>query len=825
MRFFFSPQIDSILRPGSMLGRWSFGKFLILLGTGSMGLILLFSFLFIYKAISTSLEGAFSKNAQVGALAQADAIGRLLDEALLELEYLSRNSLSAEAVIAHFNGKSAQERNRYGEVAFLGTATGEHFVLINTGDAFVSLPPEQVHAGSGVFANIGGESVARRSVDVGEPVEVVYAALPAKDGLKNVSMHVVRLTMAIVGPEDHYQGQLILSVNLLEVRDILSLYTSEHSPLHLAAQSGERRRSFVFDLEGWLLFESESKNDRHEPLAVDKLRVGLQGDVGRPGFKGAFRPSFFYQIYWTMITDVQSGQAKQLATSPFFSYPEREDQLIFLSYAPIIFHGDKNNKKIIGGIGCFDSSYMLVEEKKGTYNFLFRTFWISISIVIFILFLISRHISKNIEKIYKEIEHKVISEDQTPLDIYSSYVEINSFKKSINILLFHLYMARREISQIYEIDQDEKMRHKLNLDKIIDDNAELNKAMIDTPLHGIVGGSAAIIHLRQQIHKAANVLADVLIIGETGTGKELTAGAIHAMSHRAKGPFVSISCGALDENLLMDALFGHVKGAYSEAHVDRKGAFLAASGGTLLLDEIGNASAKVQQALLRALSVRRIVPLGSDQEVAFDTRIIAVTNVDLLQSAEASEPPSFRDDLYYRLAVLTINTPPLRHRKEDLPVLIRYFLEKNCRQTGRNLVAVSRGALDRMLHYDWPGNVRELEHCLIRSLAFVEGDVLLAEHILFNELLLEGSEKQIIVDGEQADPPAPPKGVDGLNERQQAVWPLVLRQGSISRSEYQQALNHSISVRTAQYDLYDFVSRGLLVKSGRGPSCRYRLAQ
>ena len=140
----------------------------------------------------------------------------------------------------------------------------------------------------------------------------------------------------------------------------------------------------------------------------------------------------------------------------------------------------------------------------------------------------------------------------------------------------------------------------------------------------------AIAELRQQLRKAAGVLADVLIIGETGTGKELTASAVHAMSYRAKGPFISISCGALDENLLMDALFGHVPGAFSEAHGERKGAFLAASGGTLLLDEIGNASPKVQQALLRALSVRRIVPLGSDREIAYDARVIAAINVDLL---------------------------------------------------------------------------------------------------------------------------------------------------------------------------------------------------
>ena len=191
------------------------------------------------------------------------------------------------------------------------------------------------------------------------------------------------------------------------------------------------------------------------------------------------------------------------------------------------------------------------------------------------------------------------------------------------------------------------------------------------PLYGIVGGSQAVGSLRQQIHKASRVLADVLIVGETGTGKELTAEAIHSVSHRAKGPFISINCGALDENLLMDALFGHVKGAFSDAQSDRKGAFVAASGGTLHLDEIGNASPKVQQALLRALSVRRIRPLGSDQDIAFDARIIAATNVDLLHLAVTGE---FREDLYYRLAVITINTPSLRERKEDVPVLINYFL-------------------------------------------------------------------------------------------------------------------------------------------------------
>lgn len=151
----------------------------------------------------------------------------------------------------------------------------------------------------------------------------------------------------------------------------------------------------------------------------------------------------------------------------------------------------------------------------------------------------------------------------------------------------------------------------------------------DLPVRGLVGTSLPMQTLYGQIQKASQVLADVLIVGETGTGKELVSESIHRLSDRADGPFITINCGALDEALLMDTLFGHVKGAFTEAKQARKGAFLAAEGGTLMLDEVGNAAPKVQQALLRALSTRRIRPLGADHDVPFDTRIIAATNAEL----------------------------------------------------------------------------------------------------------------------------------------------------------------------------------------------------
>ncbi len=236
--------------------------------------------------------------------------------------------------------------------------------------------------------------------------------------------------------------------------------------------------------------------------------------------------------------------------------------------------------------------------------------------------------------------------------------------------------------------------------------------------------------------------------------------------------------------------------------------------------------------------MRRIRPLGSDKDLAFDARIIAATNVDLLQRALAGD---FREDLYYRLAVITINTPPLRQRKEDIPVLVKYYLEEYVDLSGRRPVGISRGALEKMLRHDWPGNIRELKNCLVRSVAFAEGDLLLAEHILFDE---RGGE--IERSGEGAGEmlkPLPPSAPEGpqlpavqpaagrepdqgsvpaeLNLRQRRAWPVIARQGSISRGEYQAAVGEAISVRTAQYDLRDLVARGVLKKTGKGPASRY----
>jgi transcriptional regulator with AAA-type ATPase domain len=841
MRYSYPPLINPVIRVESSIYAWSIGKFLLLFGSAVVILLLAVSAVVTYKVAAAFLDQAYARNAQMRALAQAHEINQLLHAARHQLEYLSRRPLSAEAILAHLGAMSAEERNRYREVAFQGQAPEERFVLVNTGATLVAVPLEQALGNRfGIFS--GGDQVAGKPpgfVHLGEPTEVIYPSVPAEGGVRAVAMHVVRLTTPVYSETKEYRGQLTLSLDLRRLRDIVSVHNSKKSPLYLFPQESEQKKSFFFDASGWLMFQSESPEDHEAELSVEFLRTGLQGDIGRPGFSTAFRPNFSSDLYWAMVTDVQAGRTGQVLISSPFLPPAASDRTLYLSYVPLVFAESDDAQRILGGIGCIDTSFVFMASTYQVAGSLALCFAAGSVLVVAVMYFIGRRIRRPLNQLAEAVELRAAGDDPTPVALSPMFAEISQFQKSINILLVRLQVARADSLLRERFDEDDRMRQPVDLDREIRSSPGLDPQLLAMPLYGIVGGSGAVASLRQQIHKAARVLADVLIVGETGTGKELTAEAIHSVSHRAKGPFLSINCGALDENLLMDALFGHVKGAFTEAQADRKGAFVAASGGTLHLDEIGNASPKVQQALLRALSVRRIRPLGSDKDLAFDARIIAATNVDLLQRALAGD---FREDLYYRLAVITINTPPLRQRKEDIPVLVKYYLEEYVDLSGRRPEGISRGALEKMLRHDWPGNIRELKNCLVRSVAFVEGDLLLAEHILFDEqrgdaerregttgdLLkplrlpaAEASAKKVAVPLEEERGGAGGAPELELNPRQRQAWPVIARQGSISRGEYQAAVGEAISVRTAQYDLRDLVARGVLKKTGKGPASRY----
>ena len=840
MRYSYPPLINPMIRVDSSIYAWSIGKFLLLFGSAAVILLLAVSAVVTYKVSAVFLDQAYARNAQVRALAQAHEINQLLHAARHELEYLSHRPLTAEEILGHLGALSAEERNRYREVAFQGQTPEERFVLVNTGSALVPVPLEQALGNRfGIFS--GGDQVAGKPpgfVHLGDPTEVIYPSVPAEGGVRALAMHVVRLTTPVYAGDKTYRGQLTLSLDLRRLRDVISVHSSKKSPLYLFPQESEQKKSFFFDNSGWLAFQSESPEDREAELSVDFLRTGLQGDIGRPGFSTAFRPGFSSDLYWAMVTDVQAGRTGQVLVSRPFMPPDATGRTLYLSYVPVVFAESDDSQRILGGIGCIDTSFVFMASTYQVAGTLSLCFAASAVLVVLAMYFMSRRICRPLNLLAEAVEVRAAGDDPTPVALSPLFAEISQFQKSINILLVRLQVARDDTLLREGFFEDDRMRQGVDLDREIRSSSGLDPQLLAMPLYGIVGGSAAVGSLRQHIHKAARVLADVLIIGETGTGKELTAEAIHSVSHRAKGPFLSINCGALDENLLMDALFGHVKGAFTEAQTDRKGAFVAASGGTLHLDEIGNASPKVQQALLRALSVRRIRPLGSDKDMAFDARIIAATNVDLLQRALAGD---FREDLFYRLAVITINTPPLRQRKEDIPVLVKYYLEEYVDLSGRKPVGISRGALEKMMRHDWPGNIRELKNCLVRSVAFAEGDLLLAEHILFDERRGD-SERS----GEQPvhpvktlplpamEGPAAPAAVpsakegweegvmpEGLNPRQRSAWPVIVREGGISRGAYQDAVGEAISVRTAQYDLRDLVAKGLLQKTGRGPASRY----
>jgi DNA-binding NtrC family response regulator len=242
----------------------------------------------------------------------------------------------------------------------------------------------------------------------------------------------------------------------------------------------------------------------------------------------------------------------------------------------------------------------------------------------------------------------------------------------------------------------------------------------------IIGKSEAMQQVFKTIDKVAKSQATILIRGESGTGKELVARAIHYNSPRAKGPMVEISCAAFPETLLESELFGYEKGAFTGANGRKKGRFELAHGGTIFLDEIGDISASVQTKLLRALQEKEISRLGSTESIKVDVRVITATNRDLEQALAAGQ---FREDLYYRLNVIPIFLPPLRERREDIPLLIDHFIKRYSKINNKPVRGISDEALSACQNYDWPGNVRELENAIENAVVLGEGSVVLPEHL------------------------------------------------------------------------------------------------
>jgi len=279
------------------------------------------------------------------------------------------------------------------------------------------------------------------------------------------------------------------------------------------------------------------------------------------------------------------------------------------------------------------------------------------------------------------------------------------------------------------VDLDE-LRHALKrcfyVVQLEEEYAEMQKLVRVDSFEGIQGNSPRMRPVFELISKVAVSDAPVLILGESGTGKEMVARAIHQRSHRKNGPFIAINCGAIPENLVESELFGHEKGAFTGAQAQRKGRIEMANNGTLFLDEIGEIPLALQVKLLRFLQEQTVQHIGGSQEISANARIVAATNVDLRKVIAAN---SFREDLYYRLAVVQIMLPPLRERDSDVRLLAEHFLTRFGVETHKPYLTFDQDALRAINKHIWPGNVRELENCIRRAVIMAEGRRIMAEDL------------------------------------------------------------------------------------------------
>jgi Nif-specific regulatory protein len=313
----------------------------------------------------------------------------------------------------------------------------------------------------------------------------------------------------------------------------------------------------------------------------------------------------------------------------------------------------------------------------------------------------------------------------------------------------------------------------------------------------IIGTSQAMMDVLGTISQVAPSRATVLLLGETGTGKELIAKAIHYNSTRKDKPFIRVNCGALTETLLESELFGHVRGSFTGAIKDKIGRFEAAQGGTIFLDEIGTLSSTLQVKLLRVLQEREFERVGDHKTIRVDVRVIAATNLDL---AEEAKKGAFREDLFYRLNVVTIHLPALRHRREDIPLLLDFFLDKYNAENGRNLHKMSRDLMNTLLRYSWPGNVRELENAIERAVVLSQSEEF-SEDLLpmqIRSFLQQGRSRQQADTIESLARRLAEQALEEYGMREGDIWELVI--GEVEKQLIGKAMERNGGVKTRSAD-------------------------
>jgi DNA-binding NtrC family response regulator len=767
-----------------------------------------------YLISKQSIGNAIQRTSRLQSVAVRNEIERYLERCRQEITYLAQEEITPQVLHRFMAKQKISGGVEYLGIAFIAQTNADHLVYMAKDDRIVQIAADAIRPSPLHYYE------QLRQVRPGQvwlsPIMEIEFAFPDPE---NPYQRLIRKVIQMATPcciEGVVSGYLTVSLDIRNLRNILSLYNSSLSPIFAYQRTAEERYIYLFDTDGWILFQSDSVDRPQSELSTHLARSGYTGTLGRQGLEFAFRPDSIFDDYWRMVAEVRDGRQDVVSLTTY--QPNAYGRSYYLAYAPVRFKASlEASPQVVAGVAYLDISRL---TQSAAYRHIDTMLYIAVATALVVGALIyvlggilTRPILKLAEAVTALPQHPGLS----PIDLPYYGKEITVLKKAINALIATLTSQMEEIRRKDKTIRSATLKEKAFLDQIVSEPAP--EAAVDV-VPSIIGHGPRIEKLKSEILKAAQVGVDVLIVGETGTGKQLAAEAVHRLSARAEKPFISINCGALDENLLLDTLFGHVRGAFTEAKTDRKGAFLEADQGTLFLDEIQVASPRVQQAMLRAIAVRKIKPLGSDRETDVDVRLIVASNVDLREAIQGGQ---FREDLYFRLKVITIHTLPLREQKENIPVLARHFLKLQERLAGRTGMGLSKGALSKLMRYDWPGNVRELQNCITRAVVMAERPVIQAEDIPLDVGDWDA-------DSGSADLPAavesarPGELAIDLNHRQRKAWPSIVSQGRITRSRYQEIIGGNLPARTAIYDLQDLVSKGVLKKTGSGPATHYIVA-
>jgi DNA-binding NtrC family response regulator len=811
-----------------------------------------------YRLSTDYMDIALERNVRIRDLAQANALERFLDQCRRDLLMASRQPLDEAAMLKMLKDLRESGEIQYSEFAYFSPEGDDHILLVVNDGSTYSVPGSSIN---NVRPNplLHLDRLPRLSPGEVHPsgiLDMEYPFPTEQNANHRIAEKIIRFVTPYIAPGKTAPGYLSLAIRATELRNILSLYNSRQSPIWGYPRSDEVRFSFLFDNEGWILFQSGDMDHPEAELTTFLARSGYKGTLGRPDLACAFRPSAAHGDYWEMVAEDAEGRAGIVKLRDD-GHNSAKVANYYLSWAPVKFKLSPDAPPIVyAGAAYIDRSQLVMTAGYKYLDVMLVITLGSILLLSLLVYAMSRLAMSPIFRLTRAVSGMQAKGRLQRLELPKSGYETARLQAAINGMIDRMSDQMEQIRQKDETIEHVNLKERARL--------EGDLAMLEEMLQGdmpeIVGVGPRMALFKGDIAKAAQVDVDVLIMGETGTGKQLVAEAIHSHSRRANATFISLNCGALDENLLLDALFGHVKGAFSEAKSDRKGAFLEANGGTLFLDEIQSASAKVQQALLRAIAMRKIKPLGQDTEIDVDVRLICATNADL---NEMIEEGLFREDLYYRLKVLAIQTPALREHPESIPALALHYLRQAEQLVNREGLSLSKGALRKMTGYHWPGNIRELINSITRAAVMAESDVIQADEI---RLEIEGlsyvspldqsASKDTIPsmgeepvfsedDHETTDEPhevaatprhreqtgsaapveqersATPQPQPELNRRQRRALPLIRKRGTITRGDYQDIVGGKLASRTAIYDLQDLVKKGVLIKEGRGPATKY----